>query len=72
MSGKGGGRRGGSGELARVPGQALDGAGRGLASASADVAAGWVRFTPPWIAADTLPVLAESCHLLWGGTGTAP
>lgn len=72
MSGKGGGRRSGSGELARVPGQALDGAGRGLASASADLAAGWVRYTPPWIAAGTLPVLAESCHLLWGGTGAAP
>jgi len=71
VSGKGG-RRSGSGELARLPGQALDGAERGLASAAADVAAGWVRFTPPWIAAGTLPVLAESCHLLWGGSGTAP
>jgi len=71
VSRKGGGHAG-SGELARLPGQALDGAERGLASAAADVAAGWVRFTPPWIAAGTLPVLAESCHLLWGGSGTAP
>ncbi|WP_163548253.1 hypothetical protein [Candidatus Frankia nodulisporulans] len=69
MSGR---RRSAGSEITRVPGQALEGADRGLASATADLAAGWVRYTPPWIAAGTLPVLAESCHLLWGGTGAAP
>jgi hypothetical protein len=70
--GKSGGRHS-SGELARLPGQALQGAERGLASAAADLAGGWVRYLPPWIAAGTLPGVAEGFHLLWGDSaGAAP
>lgn len=61
------------GALARVPHQAVEGAERGLASAAADLAGGWMRYTPPWITAGALPLVAEGLHLLWGDSaGTAP
>lgn len=61
-----------SAELVRLPKDALDGAGRGLGNASADLAGTGVRYLPPWIVASALPAMAQTCHVLWAGTSTAP